>query len=90
LLDLQNEIALELNRSMIGKNYTILCESPAKLNPHASELVTLGKNSKIERLLGRTEGDHIIHFDGPSALVGQLINIRVESAQALWLGGVLN
>lgn len=90
MLELQNEIALELNKSMIGHDYTILCESPAKLNPQASELVQLGKSSINERLLGRTEGDHIIHFDGPSSLVGKLVNVRVESAQALWLGGVLS
>jgi tRNA-2-methylthio-N6-dimethylallyladenosine synthase len=85
MLDLQNEIALELHNSMINKSYTILCEAEAKLNP-SSDLIQLSQKS---RLIGRTEGDHIVHFDGPKTLIGKLVDVKIQSAQKLWLGASL-
>lgn len=86
MLNLQNQIGLELNQDMINNNYKILCESQAKLSPETSDLIQLGTH---KRLLGRTEGDHIVHFDGPLSLIGKLVEVKITNAQALWLGGSL-
>jgi tRNA-2-methylthio-N6-dimethylallyladenosine synthase len=91
MLALQNEIAHSLNLSLVGKSLSILCEGPAKLDPAtANGLVQLGgfKNSNM-RLIGRTEGDHIVHFNGPASLIGSLAEVRISSASPLSLSGEL-
>ncbi len=65
-------------------------------------LLTLGRkqgpalaNTMVEdsdervRLTSRTRGDHIVAFDGPDALVGDLVRVRVTRATALSLSGEL-
>lgn len=91
MLDLQNEIAFELHQGMIGQSYTILCEGAAKLDPEAADgLVQLGSSrSSSMRLIGRSEGDHIVHFHGPAELRGSLVDVRIDSATALSLSGTL-
>lgn len=64
-----------------------------------SPLLTLGKkhstlpspavSDERTRLTSRTRGDHIVAFDGPESLVGELVQVRVTSARALSLSGEL-
>lgn len=90
MLKLQNELAHEQHLAMVNQSYTLLCEGPAKLDPHAAQnLIQIGRPSSLLRLMGRTEGDHIVHFEGPSSCIGKLVNVRVDSARALSLGGTL-
>lgn len=92
MLDLQNELAFEQHQAMIGQSFSVLCEGPAKLDPSASKdgLVQLGSlRSESMRLIGRTEGDHIVHFQGPASLRGTLVNVKIESASQLSLAGSL-
>lgn len=91
MLDLQNEIALKHHQNMIGKSYSILCEGPAKLDPTLSENGLIGLRNKHSNttLIGRTEGDHIVHFQGPEALRGTLVNVRIDTASALSLSGTM-
>lgn len=60
-------------------------------------LLTLGKkqspsatasNERV-RLSSRTRGDHIVAFDGPEHLVGELVKVRITRASALSLSGEL-
>lgn len=88
MLDVQNSIALELNREMVGKKYTILCESMAKLDRDES-LVSLRTNKDEVNLTGRTTGDHIVHFRGNKAMIGSLVDVRINEARPLYLGGAL-
>lgn len=80
MLDFQNEIALAHHVSMIGKTFPILVEGNAKINPQSDRAV---------RLSGRTTGDHIVAFDGPESLIGQIVNVRAEKASSLALVGTL-
>lgn len=80
MLDFQNEIALSHHVSMIGKTYRILVEGNAKITP---------QDNRTVRLSGRTTGDHIVAFDGPQNLIGQLVNVRAEKASSLALVGSL-
>ncbi|MEM1099896.1 MAG: TRAM domain-containing protein, partial [Planctomycetota bacterium] len=43
----------------------------------------------VPQLSGRTDGDLITFFDGDPALVGQIVNVKVESALPLALSGKL-
>lgn len=88
MLDVQNNIALELNRAMIGKTYNVLCEGLAKLDRDES-LVTLRTNKDEVTLTGRTTGDHIVHFRGSRSLVGSLVDIKITEARMLSLDGVI-
>ncbi len=87
MLKLQNEIAFELNQEMVGKKYTILCESMAK-NDGDQSLVTIRKSGEVN-LTGRTTGDHIVHFRGSQNLIGSLADVKIESAKPLYLSGSL-
>jgi len=90
LLALQNEIAFEDSQRFIGQNVEILVEGYSK----KSHLNAVAKNddqapdSKTisdPQLVGRTGGDHIVVFNGPKTLIGQIINVTVNKASALTL-----
>ncbi|MDO4608032.1 MAG: tRNA (N6-isopentenyl adenosine(37)-C2)-methylthiotransferase MiaB [Clostridia bacterium] len=63
LLLAQDEISKELNRSLIGKEMTILCEE------------SLGDG----RLSGKSEYYSSVSFDGSEDLIGKFVTVRVES-----------
>jgi tRNA-2-methylthio-N6-dimethylallyladenosine synthase len=54
-------------------------------------LVMLSKKRAAahRRLTARTRGDHIVAFDGPEDLIGNLVQVRVDRATGLSLQGVL-
>lgn len=67
-------------------------------DPDGTSLVQIGGKRKAEapshasenvRLTSRTRGDHIVSFDGPQRLVGQLVKVRIQKATGLSLGGEL-
>ncbi|MCA9508204.1 MAG: tRNA (N6-isopentenyl adenosine(37)-C2)-methylthiotransferase MiaB [Myxococcales bacterium] len=90
MLNLQNEIALEHHQAMLGQTHSVLCESEAKLDPfYNKDLVQLRSKSEPLRLIGRTRGDHIVHFSGAQSLIGKLVDVKIESARSLSLGGSL-
>lgn len=92
MLNVQNELIYEQHQSMIGQHYKVLCEGPAKLDPSLAQkdLVQI-KNTKAQtmQLIGRTEGDHIVHFRGPLSLRGTLVDVRIDSLSMLSLSGTL-
>lgn len=74
MLELQKEISLRHHQAMIGNIYDVIVEGEAK-------------NGGSNRLAGRTDGDHLVVFDGDKALIGQIIPIRMTEATALALRG---
>lgn len=92
MLALQNQIAHEHHLAMVGKTFTILTESKAKLDAvgEQSNLVQLNA-SKVDliNLTGRTTGDHIVHFKGHKNQIGQLVEVKITEARPLSLGGLL-
>lgn len=90
MLELQRNISHELHRELVGRTVQVLCESQAKLDRADASLVTLGKkNPHIVQLMGRTGGDHIVHFSGPSSLIGTLLDVTVTEGRPLSMSGVI-
>ena len=91
MLDVQNQIALELHQDMVGKDFMVLCEGEAKIDNEAlSPFVELRLNKEEQvNLMGRTGGDHIIHFRGSKAHIGSLVPVRIQEARPLSLGAII-
>lgn len=73
LLDLQNEIAYEINQKYLGKTIRVLCDGRSKNNPDV--------------LCGRTEGNKIVLFDGASENEGKYLNIKITKCETFALIG---
>ena len=73
LLDLQTEIASELNAECIGKTYRVICQGKSKNNDGMLE--------------GRTEGNKILLFASEFAKEGDYVNVKVTKAHAYALYG---
>jgi tRNA-2-methylthio-N6-dimethylallyladenosine synthase len=79
LLAIQNAVSLADHRTWVGRTVDVLVEGPSKSarkHDHA-----------LEQLTGRTLTDHIVVFDGPARLTGQLVTIEIEEATAFTLFG---
>ena len=76
LMDTQNEISLELNREMEGKNYEIIIEGPSKQDPN--------------HWFGRTSTNKMILFPYEEGIkVGDTRMAKVDTAQTWVLKGEL-
>jgi tRNA-2-methylthio-N6-dimethylallyladenosine synthase len=76
LSEAQTKISLRKNKERIGLVEEVLAESVSK--------------SDFTRLTGRTRTHRLLHFPGPPALIGKLAQVRVTSATALSLTGMMN
>jgi tRNA-2-methylthio-N6-dimethylallyladenosine synthase len=82
LLAVQEQISGELNQAFLGREVTVLVEGPSKkshVNP------TDGDDRP--QLVSRTSTDHIVVFNGPVSLAGQLAQVRITRTSALTLFG---
>ncbi len=73
LLEVQNEIALELNQAYEGKIYDVLVEGVSKTNPDC--------------MTGRTDTNKIVNFPGNESMVGRFIPVRITKAHTWSLNG---
>jgi len=73
LIELQEAISLEINRSTIGKREEILVEGPSKRSE--------------SRMMGRTRGDKVAIFSGRHDLAGKTIEVTITDAAAHTLFG---
>ncbi len=91
MLEAQRAISFELHQEMVGQTVSVLCESQAKLDRkvESGNLISLRDKNKTMVLMGRTGGDHIVHFDGSSSLIGQLCDVKITDARPLSLSGLL-
>ena len=70
---LQDEITLEINKNLIGREFEILVDGDAP---------------KGENLLqGRTPSDKVVIFKGDKNLLGKFINVKITDAEAWTLYG---
>ncbi|MBT6435931.1 MAG: tRNA (N6-isopentenyl adenosine(37)-C2)-methylthiotransferase MiaB [Deltaproteobacteria bacterium] len=93
LLGIQAQISLELHQAYEGKTFDVLVEGESKLRakPQAGE-VQLGweKLSTSDcRLVGRTQGDEIVIFDGKREQIGDIVRVRATGATNLTIQGEL-
>jgi len=99
LLGVQSQVCAENNREMIGRSVEVLVEGQSKLVSRQSATaggVELGWEKRLERLeprgvqtqlVARTAGDQVVCFDGDLSLTGQIVTIKITSAQNLTLFG---
>ena len=84
LLEVQDAVAAVDNRRFVGHTVEVLVEGPSK---HEARCPDPGP---IRQLAGRTPSDHIVVFDGPPTLAGQIVPVHIQDATALTLFGVLD
>jgi len=75
LLDAQERLSLELNRSRIGRRFEVLVEGPSKRDP--------------KRQTGRTDTHQIVHFEAGRDLAGAFATVEISGASAVALSGTL-
>jgi len=73
LLKAHEAISREKHAAMVGRTYEVLVEGPSK------------KDDRV--LMGRTRGNHILHFPGSSDLAGRLVDVRVTDFSPVSLRG---
>jgi tRNA-2-methylthio-N6-dimethylallyladenosine synthase len=81
LLAIQNAISAEDNQVFLGREVTILVEGPSKTSQkHAAEGHAL-------QLVGRTNCDRIVVFEGNPRQIGQFLPVVIYDANAFTLFG---
>ncbi|MHC4151435.1 MAG: TRAM domain-containing protein [Planctomycetota bacterium] len=72
----------ELNKTFLGQTVTVLVEGLSK-KPH----LNMKENKDEPQLVGRTDTDWIVVFNGPSTLAGKFTKIKVTKTSPLTLFG---
>lgn len=72
---LQTQIALDINKKLVGKSYEVLVD---------------GKALKGDLLQGRSITDKVVLFPGDASLIGTFVNIKITSADPWSLKGELH
>jgi tRNA-2-methylthio-N6-dimethylallyladenosine synthase len=94
LLDVQEEISAQENARMVGKTVEVMVEGESKLVTRKAAAVgaavELGwekhePESSTLQLVGRTRGDQVVVFDGPTSLKGELLNVQIIDAKSMTL-----
>ena len=84
MLDLQNRISEEDNAEFIGTTVEVLCEGPSKTATKRGEA---DSDSPSIQLVGRTDCDRIVVFDGNPRLAGSLVEIDIHDITTTTLLG---
>jgi tRNA-2-methylthio-N6-dimethylallyladenosine synthase len=82
LLAIQNAISLEDTQPLVGQDVEVLVEGPSKAAQKRAET-----GDERVQLVGRSVRDHIVVFDGPRTLTGQILPVRIEKVDAFTLFG---
>jgi len=85
LLAVQKKISDELSRDFLDKEVKILVEGLSK----KSHLNTIGSGDRPQ-LVGRTDTDYIVVFNGPVSLAGQFAKVKITRTSPLTLFGELS
>ena len=84
MLDVQNQISEEDNAEFIGKQVEVLVEGPSKSAQKAIE------ESLAEQLVGRSNCDRIVVFDGNPRLAGSLATVEIfDVTPTTLIGGIV-
>ncbi len=81
LLAVQNEISLQQNLPLVGRRVEILVEGPSKAAKKHPD------GEAAPQLVGRTVCDRIVVFEGPESLIGRIMEVEIEKADACTLFG---
>ncbi len=80
LLAVQDAIAKEDNLKLVGQTVQVLVEGPSKK-------ATTDQHAHVVQMIGRTECDRIVVFDGNRRQAGQFLDIQVDDASSHTLIG---
>lgn len=75
IIELQNQLSLDSNRSDIGKTFEVLVEGPSKRNP--------------DELCGRTGSDKMCVFPGLGHKAGDYVHVRIADCTSATLLGTI-
>ena len=100
LLAVQERIGLERNRAWLGRTTEVLVDTivPPRAHDHDDEEAAGIAESRdafahlpagVAHLAGRCRENKLVHLAGAPALVGRLVNVRVEHAGPYALRGVV-
>jgi tRNA-2-methylthio-N6-dimethylallyladenosine synthase len=95
LLRVQSEVSEQVHQKYVGQTVRVFVESIStksqKSANTADPSVSLGweQPQEVTQLAGRTSGDLITMFDGDPALIGDFVDVKIESAKPLALFGTL-
>ncbi len=84
LLEVQEVISAELSRRFKNRRVTVLVEGLSK-KPHLNSADGHGD----PQLVGRTDDDWIVVFNGPVSLAGQFVKVEITKTSPLTLFGTL-
>ena len=87
LLAVQEAIGMELNQAWLGRRTSVLVDE-ARQPRHHDHDVTAAADA-APRLVGRNREHKLVHFDGPEALIGELVEVVIERAGPYALAGSL-
>lgn len=73
LIEVQNQICLENNLSLVGKVTPVFVEGLSKKPPN--------------RLAARTMSNKLVHVDGPDDLIGECLQVQIDTAYSWFLVG---
>jgi len=100
LLDLQEPIGLERNRTWLGRDVEVLIDTivPPRAHEHEREpdepALSTAPTARQEwgsddvHLSGRTRQNKLVHLTGPASWLGSLVQVRVEHAGPYALRGL--
>jgi tRNA-2-methylthio-N6-dimethylallyladenosine synthase len=74
LLNLQEEIAEKNIEKYIGKSFRVLCDS---------------YGSKDGYMSGHTSGTAVVEFEAPDTLLGQFVNVKINSYSKVFNGTII-
>ncbi len=92
MLDLQNQISEEDNAEFIGRTVSVLVEGPSKWAAKKNGPATDGHRPGeplATQLMGRSECDRIVVFDGNPRLAGTTARIRIDDCTVTTLIGTV-
>ena len=82
LLAIQNAVSLADHRRRVGETVEVLVEGPSKVGMKS-------EGAGPKQLTGRTMTDHIVVFDANERLIGQTVEVKIDSATAFTLFGTV-
>jgi tRNA-2-methylthio-N6-dimethylallyladenosine synthase len=85
LLAVQEQISDQLSRQFLGQRVRILVEGLSK-KPH----LNAEQNNNYPQLVGRTDTDWIVVFNGPPSMAGQFAQVTIDKVSPLTLFGTLD
>jgi tRNA-2-methylthio-N6-dimethylallyladenosine synthase len=88
LLAVQQDVCTQENRKLVGQRVEVLVEGQSKLVSRRGNVeVGWEKPTMDGQLVGRTRGDQVVVFDGPSSLTGRILDLNIIDARGLTLFG---